>query len=119
MFIKDFRLKNIYAGDLIVDTYLRFKNTPKINLKDWFFKDVIWRAFAIENLFENLIQEKEKENFYLFGTYSTYINHGIPLRLACKKKIFAITLGQGFNYEYLVHKNISNGITGRRKNLFF
>ena len=54
-------LKNIYAGDLIVDTYLRFKNTPRINLKDWFLKDIIWRAFAIENLFESLIQEKKKQ----------------------------------------------------------
>ena len=61
LFIKYFRLKNIYAGDLIGDTYLRFKNAPTINLKDWFFKDVIWRAFAIENLFENLLQEKANE----------------------------------------------------------
>ena len=110
LFIKDFHLKNIYAGDLIGDTYLRFKNTPKINLKDWFLKDVIWRAFAIENLFENLIQEKANKKYYLFGTYSTYINHGIPLRIACKKNIFAMTLGQDFNSEYLLHKNIGNGI---------
>ena len=110
LFIKDFHLKNIYAGDLIGDTYLRFKNTPKINLKDWFLKDVIWRAFAIENLFENLIQEKANKKYYLFGTYGTYINHGIPLRIACKKNIFAMTLGQDFNSEYLLHKNIGNGI---------
>ena len=110
LFIKDFRLKNIYAGDLIVDTYLRFKNTPRINLKDWFLKDIIWRAFAIENLFESLIQEKANKKYYLFGTYSTYINHGIPLRIACKKNIFAMTLGQDFNSEYLLHKNIDNGI---------
>lgn len=107
-FVNHFRLTNIPAGGLIVDTYIRYKGEAAVNSNHWFFKDIILRAFAIERALIPYFK-RSKQVFY-FGSYSTYIDHGISLRLACKNpNNIAITFGY-IPKTYIIHNNLQQNI---------
>jgi hypothetical protein len=78
-------IDDILVGDLIIDSYLRFKPSPEFKLSDPFVKYIIWQTLR------DLRQAKKffcnvKPILYL-TSYSTYIEHGIPLRVALKSNI--------------------------------
>ena len=107
-FIRSYCIEKVKVGDLITDTYLRFKGEPSCNQKHWFFKDIIWRAHAICRL--SLIYLQPTSNIFHFGIYSTYINHGITLRVALSfPRSTAVTYGLVKN-NYVIHKNLPNDI---------
>lgn len=105
-FIGSFRLQKILSGDLVVDTFLRFKGVPQVDLKHWFVRDIIWRARAIERLTAPYL--KGSQQLFYFGSYSTYINHGITLRLACSNPNgISITYGS-VTKGYQIHKGLND-----------
>lgn len=84
-------IDGIEVGDLIVDSYLRFRPSAKFNLHDPFVKYIIWQA--LRNIFEaKKYFEKNKPMFYL-STYTSYIEHGITARIALQNKIPVYTFG--------------------------
>ena len=107
-FINHFKINFTHSGDLVVDTYLRFKGTPKTDLNDWFFADIIWRGHAIENLVSSYF--KNHAEYFYFGSYSTYINHGISLRVALSKSsCTAVTFGSSVK-SYVIHRKLGSHI---------
>lgn len=91
---------NIWIGDLIIDTYLRFKPSPVVNLKDPFLLVVLWRA--IKEVHRSIsFFEKVNPNFYL-TPYTTYVQHGIPTRVAISSGIQVFSFGNYQEFAKLV-----------------
>lgn len=70
----------IEVGDLVVDSYLRFRPAPFFDVKDPFVRRLLWQALR------DLRQAKKyfgtaKPRLYL-TSYTTYIEHGIAARVA-------------------------------------
>lgn len=105
-FITRSRLKKVSAGDLIADSYLRNRGVPNLNIKDYFFNDIVWRAYAIEELISNCIDKYEM--VYCFSSYSTYIQDGIPLRLTVKKNCVGVTFFGATFIQF--HKNLRSDV---------
>ena len=102
--------RNIWIGDLVIDTYLRFKPAPTVNLQDPFLLVVLWRAIK-EVHRSKAFFEKVRPLTYL-TPYTTYIQHGVPARVAieCGIKVFAFG-----NYQEFV-KCITSGDLVHTKN---
>jgi hypothetical protein len=99
------KIKNIYIGDLVYDTYIRYRGVPTVDKNDFFLKYIIFKSFLLIYNLENFLK-KNKINFY-YTSYSSYINHGLIVRYFLKKKINVITLPNNYGNNY------SNLITNR------
>lgn len=72
--------EGIRVGDLVYDTYLRFKPAPTVDINDLFLKRIIISAFHIVR---DAFELHKKNNIDLLLTsYCTYIQHGIMVRVA-------------------------------------
>lgn len=84
-------INEILVGDLIIDTYLRFKPAARFDATDKFVLYLLKHAtHAIENA--NAFFEVYKPQAY-FTSYTTYINHGVMTRVALKKKVNVYSFG--------------------------
>ncbi len=92
----------ILIGSLIYDTYLRFKPSPTVDLKDPFLKRIMVSALHIFNRAESLLSEKKYD--YLITSYSSYIQHGIMARVALARGVKVISFG---DYDQLSMKLVS------------
>ena len=72
------KIKNIYIGDLVYDTYIRYRGVPTVDKNDFFLKYIIFKSFLLIYNLENFLK-KNKINFY-YTSYSSYINHGLIVR---------------------------------------
>jgi len=93
------KYKNILIGDLIYDTYLRFRNYPTIDLKDEFLNYLIIKSYEINNDVNRLIK-KYNPKIYFTG-YTTYMHHGLPTRFFLSRNIKVYS---GKNYVQLNQK---------------
>jgi hypothetical protein len=89
--VEDIVINGIQCGDLIIDTYLRFRPSPYLTIRDFFLFVVIWQAhrevFRAEKYFRG-------NNVALYiATYTTYISHGIAARVAQQFKVSLISFG--------------------------
>ena len=73
-------IENIDVGDLIYDTYLRFKPAPTVNINSIYLLFIIWKAHqniaTIKNYFET------SKPSILLTSYTTYVQHGLTVRIA-------------------------------------
>ena len=83
--ILDIKFDNILVGDLIYDTYLRYYKMPTIYNIDKNVCNVIFKAIVVYFNFNNLFNTKNI--IYFVTTYTTYIQHGIPTRIALSKGV--------------------------------
>lgn len=77
---EDLSIDGIKIGDLVIDSYLRVSPSPKFNVEDKFVLDVLCQA--IHNLRLSIKYFKYKRPNIYFATYSTYLEHGIAIRVA-------------------------------------
>ena len=92
------KIKNIYVGDLIYDTYIRYRGVPTLNKNDFYLKYIVFRSFIlIYNL--KYFLKKNKINIY-YSSYSSYINHGLIVRYFIKNKIKVVTLPNNYGNNY-------------------
>lgn len=84
------KIFEVPIGDLVYDTYLRYKPSPTVDLKDPYLILIIWQAFRdlrkSQKYFSSI-----KPAMYL-TSYSTYVEHGIAIRVALNYgiKVFSI-----------------------------
>ena len=90
------RINNIFCGDLIYDTYIRYRSKPTVNINDTFLSHIIYKFFINLNILKN-IQKKYKISEY-YSSYSSYISHGLPIRFFINKKINTYSCGSMFSY---------------------
>jgi len=84
-------LDGIHCGDLIIDTYLRFRPAKTVDLLDPFLRDLIWQAYR------DIVRAKRYFNRarpkLFLSSYSTYIQHGIAVRVALGYGTKVVTFG--------------------------
>jgi hypothetical protein len=99
--IKSSSLKycKVEIGDLVVDTYLRFRPCPRFIISDLFVLKIIWQAIRDIKKSEKYFA-KEKPDVY-FSSYSVYLEHGIPVRVAIKHNINTYVFG---NFQIFAKK---------------
>lgn len=76
--------KGIKIGDLIYDTYLRYKNVPTINIEDEFINEIFAKIIYSYEKLDKL--NKSNNISYFFTNQLSYIHHGFPSRYFLKKK---------------------------------
>ena len=74
------RAKGIQIGDLVIDSYLRFRPSPRFDINDPFVFMILQQAVRDLDLAFKYFS-KSRPRLYL-SSYSTYIEHGIPARVA-------------------------------------
>ena len=106
------KYKNILIGDLIIDSYIRYRIEPTLNKKSLFLLYIIFQSIVSIKKSENL-NKKYKIQKYI-GCDTVYISHGVPMRLFRKKGIETFSCGELFNYitrvdsEYSSNTNVLN-----------
>jgi len=87
-------VSGIKVGDLVYDTYLRFKPAATVDLKSRYLWLVLWQT--LRDLRAASEWMSRAKPFMLISTYSTYIQHGVPVRAALTAGIKVFTFG---NYQ--------------------
>ena len=82
--------KGIVCGDLIYDTYLRFHQKPTINITDPTLIIYLYDCYNQVEFYEKLASEYTIKKY--ISSYSTYISHGIPVRVFLKHGVCVFTL---------------------------
>ncbi|MDI9355577.1 MAG: hypothetical protein QM536_00935 [Chitinophagaceae bacterium] len=94
--VLDITFENVYVGDLIYDTYLRFFHRPTMAIVD---HEVIRTIEIGLNVYYNFKYFLKRHNVkVLLNTYSSYIHHGIPARLCLQQNIDVYTIASDDNY---------------------
>jgi hypothetical protein len=90
------RLKynEIMIGDLIYDSYLRFKPAPTVDINNKYLLIIIWQAIKNIKITNKYFVDSKPD--LLLTSYSTYIQHGITVRLALHYGVQVQSFG---NYE--------------------
>lgn len=103
-FINHCELDGIKIGDLVCDTYLRFSPSPVFNCSDPFVLSILHRAKRYGKMMSSVLQKYNVA--CVIGSYVTYVQHGIPHRVANLNGIVTISLGclQQFARINMPHK---------------
>ena len=96
------KFKGIYIGDLIYDTYVRYRAIPHVIVNDFYLKYIIFRTLLIYYNSINFIKKNNIQAYYT--SYSSYINHGLLVRILLLKKVkvYALPRNYGNNYVNLL-----------------
>ena len=84
-------IDDIKCGDLIIDTYLRFRPAKTVELADPFLRYLIWQACRDVARSKHYFSSRRPKFF--FSSYATYIQHGIAVRVALIFGTRVITFG--------------------------
>jgi hypothetical protein len=85
--LEDFNLEveGIEVGDLIVDSYLRFRPSPKFDVNDHFVRILVWQV--LRDVRQGARYFKATNPKFYLCSYSSYIEHGVTARVAMKHGI--------------------------------
>lgn len=84
-------IDGIHCGDLIIDTYLRFRPAKTVDLLDPFLRYLIWQASRDIARAKRYFKRARPKLF--LSSYSTYIQHGIAVRVALGYGTKVVTFG--------------------------
>jgi hypothetical protein len=98
-FVNCQELKGIPIGDLVCDTYLRFKPSPLLDLHDSFVLTLLGLAAHYARLVDSVF--KKSSVTCVIGSYTTYVYHGVPHRIANSNGVNTISFGNGQNFARL------------------
>ncbi len=96
--------KGILCGDLIYDSYLRFNKKPTVQISDLTLILYIYDCYNQIDYFKLLASKYKIIKYY--SSYSTYISHGIPVRVFLKNQVQVYTIAYS-NYERLEIKELN------------
>lgn len=100
-------INGVQYGDLVVDSYLRYMPSPRFDANSPFVRQLIWQVLRDVRQAEHYFG-KIKPKFYL-SSYSTYIEHGVAIRIALKYNVPVWTFadlgrfGKRLNSEDVYH----------------
>lgn len=84
-------IAGIVCGDLIIDTYLRFRPSPVFNVDDPFVWRLLWQTHRDVHRARSYFRRRAP-SLYL-TSYAAYIEHGIPVRAALAEGIAVYAFG--------------------------
>jgi hypothetical protein len=79
------------CGDLVYDTYLRYRIQPTVDLDDPYLRRLIAQALDAQNAIRRHLKDGKFDKF--FTNYSSYIQHGIPVREAVRAGVEVYSCG--------------------------
>lgn len=89
--IASYSISGIQVGDLVIDSYLRFRPAPEFKVADPFVRRLLWQALRDIRVSKRYFR-RARPRLYLIS-YSTYLEHGIPARVALKNGIEVWSFG--------------------------
>lgn len=92
-------IDGVVVGDLIYDSYLRFKPAPTLNIEDVYLLIIIWQSIRCVRIAKDYFSERNPKLF--LTSYASYIQHGIPVRVALMQGVSVFSMG---NYQEFVKK---------------
>ena len=92
-------ISGVTCGDLIIDTYLRFRPSPRVEISDLFMLQVLWQAHRDVRRSKHYFHSR-KPLLYI-TTYTTYIQHGIATRVAIQEGVPVVSFGNGQEFGML------------------
>jgi len=103
----------VACGDLIIDTYLRFRPSPRVVIGDLLMLHLLWQAHRYVRSAMRYFHSM-KPILYI-TTYTTYIQHGIATRVAIQEGVPVISFGNaqefgmlhGDDYAYQVRNSLN------------
>ena len=84
-------VEGIPCGDLVIDSYLRFRPSPRLVLGDWFLLRLLWQTYRDVRRAKYYFRQRKPIAY--ITTYTTYIHHGIPARVALQEGVRLISFG--------------------------
>jgi len=84
-------VEGVYVGDLVIDSYLRFKPSPMFDVHDVFVWRLLWQVYR--DIYRSSKYFHEVKPLAYFTSYSTYIDHGIAARVALKEGVRVFSFG--------------------------
>ena len=91
------QIDGVLVGDLINDSFLRFKPAPTVDLQDSYLLILIWQAYR--DLRRAKTYFSQHNPLIYITSYSTYTQHGIPVRVALQQGVRVFSFG---NYQEFV-----------------
>ncbi len=85
------QIDGIQVADLIIDSYLRFKPSPEFDVSDRFVRRLVWQALRDVRQAQAYFG-RTRPRWYL-TSYTTYLEHGIPVRVALQKGVAVWSFG--------------------------
>ena len=87
--ILSLKIENIYCGDLIYDSYVRFRNEPTPDINDKFLKEIIYLSILAIRCYKKL--QKTYQFKYFYTSYASYIQYGLLVRVLLRSgvKVFS------------------------------
>lgn len=83
------------VGDLVYDTYLRFKPYPTLDISDPYLILVLWRALRCHRKANQYFKQIKPKLF--FTSYTTYVQHGVAARVAISLGIPVVSFGNPYD----------------------
>ena len=99
--LRQMSINGIVVGDLINDTYLRFRPAKTVDVNDTFLWHLIWQAFRTVRR-SRVYFRREMPALYL-TSYSTYIQHGVPVRVALDEGVAVHSFGNLQEFTKRLH----------------
>ncbi|MFS4461105.1 hypothetical protein [Bdellovibrio sp. HCB2-146] len=87
----NFRIENIQVGDLVYDTYLRFKPAATVDIYDPFLGELL--EWTWDLYFQTKSYLENHKVTALVTSYTSYIHHGLIARMALERCIPVYSLG--------------------------
>lgn len=81
----------ILVGDLIIDSYLRYRPAVTVEIADWYMLQIVWQACREVKRSRRYFR-RVAPSLYL-TSYSTYVQHGVPARVAMAVGIPVFSFG--------------------------
>ncbi|WP_280154587.1 hypothetical protein [Piscinibacter sp. XHJ-5] len=85
------QVDGVTCGDLVLDTYLRFRPSPRIRLDDPFLFYLLWQAHRDVRRARRYFGSV-RPRLYL-ASYTTYVQHGIAARVALQEGTRVVCFG--------------------------
>ena len=99
---KNFKFNGIVIGDLVIDSYLRYKPAPSLNIEDAFLSEIFYYALVNIELSQEAFGRLDPDIFC--SSYTAYVDLGIPTRVALNLGIEVYTFGNMFAIGQRVEK---------------
>ena len=110
--LEKIKILGVVCGDLIIDSYLRFRPSPRVLIGDVFMLYLIWQAhrdIRRSRKYFNTIKP-----FLYLTTYTTYIQHGIAARVATQEGVRTFSFGNHQEITKLItEKDVFHTRNGR------
>ena len=101
--ILSIKYRGIKVGDLIYDTYIRYKKNPTVDIKDYYLRFLIAKSITCIDFCYSNLKKKNIKKYYT--SYSSYINHGIVVRYFIKIGVQVVSSGSRFSIFKILKKN--------------